>query len=173
MFKYIISSLKNNKISYFLLLMIVLLIISLFFQRDAYEEQMELKVQFIEQKNMLRNELDDILDEHEDLLDEYGDLNEELYRKYHKYETPIIHRIQHHTPLLICGSFVWYWLELCRTYDCRKAGTSLSRSFDDELPLDKIFVSIDNDKSYESGDSVDTLLFLSSSSYGSLLLGPF
>ena len=81
MFKYIISSLKNNKISYFLLLMIVLLIISLFFQRDKMEQQMELKVQFIEQKNMLRNELDDILDEHEDLLDEYGDLNEELYRK--------------------------------------------------------------------------------------------
>ena len=42
---------------------------------------MDLKVQFIEQKNMLRNQLDDIIDEHEDLLDEYGELNQDLQQK--------------------------------------------------------------------------------------------
>ena len=42
---------------------------------------MKLKVQFIEQKNMLRDELDDIIDEHDDLLDEYGELNDKLYEK--------------------------------------------------------------------------------------------
>ena len=42
---------------------------------------MQLKVQFIEQKNMLRDELDDIIDEHDDLLDEYGELNEQLHEK--------------------------------------------------------------------------------------------
>jgi hypothetical protein len=42
---------------------------------------MQLKVQFIEQKNMLRDELDDLIDEHDDLLDEYGDLNEQLHEK--------------------------------------------------------------------------------------------
>ena len=42
---------------------------------------MNLKVQFIEQKNMLRNQLDDIVDEHEDLLNEYGELNQDLQQK--------------------------------------------------------------------------------------------
>ena len=42
---------------------------------------MQLKVQFIEQKNMLRDELDDLIDKHDDLLDEYGDLNEQLSEK--------------------------------------------------------------------------------------------
>ena len=60
---------------------IILLIISLFFQQNRMEQQMQLKVQFIEQKNMLRDELDDLIDEHDDLLDEYGDLNEQLYEK--------------------------------------------------------------------------------------------
>jgi hypothetical protein len=45
------------------------------------EQQMELKIQFIEQKNMLRDELDDLIDEHDDLLDEYGELNEHLHEK--------------------------------------------------------------------------------------------
>lgn len=42
---------------------------------------MELKIQFIEQKNMLRDELDDLVDQHDDLLDEYGELNEHLHEK--------------------------------------------------------------------------------------------
>ena len=42
---------------------------------------MDLKIQFIEQKNILRDELDDLIDEHDDLLEEYGDLNNQLYQK--------------------------------------------------------------------------------------------
>ena len=45
------------------------------------QQEMDLKVQFIEQKNMLRNQLDDIVDEHEDLLNEYGELNQDLQQK--------------------------------------------------------------------------------------------
>ena len=45
------------------------------------QREMELKVQFIEQKNMLRDELDDLIDEHDNLLDEYGDLNNQLEDK--------------------------------------------------------------------------------------------
>ena len=45
------------------------------------EHQMDLKIQFIEQKNILRDELDDLIDEHDDLLEEYGDLNEQLFQK--------------------------------------------------------------------------------------------
>ena len=50
-------------------------------QQNKMEQQMELKIQFIEQKNMLRDELDDLIDEHDDLLDEYGELNEHLHEK--------------------------------------------------------------------------------------------
>ena len=42
---------------------------------------MDLKIQFIEQKNILRDELDDLIDEHDDLLEEYGDLNDQLFQK--------------------------------------------------------------------------------------------
>ena len=42
---------------------------------------MDLKIKFIEEKNILRDELDDLIDEHDELLDEYGDLNNQLYQK--------------------------------------------------------------------------------------------
>lgn len=58
-----------------------LLIVLLFFQNKKMEKQTELKVQFIEQKNMLRDELDDLIVEHDNLLYEYGDLNEQLHDK--------------------------------------------------------------------------------------------
>ena len=78
----IISSFLQNKITiYFLLFLVVVLSLTIFIQKDNMHKEMELKVQFIEQKNMLRNELDDILDEHESLLDEYGQLNEDLQEK--------------------------------------------------------------------------------------------
>ena len=71
----------NRKVIILFIGIVVLLIISLFFQQNRMEKQMQLKVQFIEQKNMLRDELDDLIDDHDDLLDEYGDLNEQLYEK--------------------------------------------------------------------------------------------
>ena len=71
----------TRKIIILFLGIVISLIISLFFQQNRMEQQMQLKVQFIEQKNMLRDELDDLIDDHDDLLDEYGDLNEQLYEK--------------------------------------------------------------------------------------------
>ena len=71
----------NRKVIILFIGIVILLVISLFFQQNRMERQMQLKVQFIEQKNMLRDELDDLIDEHDDLLDEYGDLNEQLYEK--------------------------------------------------------------------------------------------
>jgi len=78
----------NRKVIILFLGIVILLIISLFFQQNRMIQQKsrmelktQLKVQFIEQKNMLRDELDDLIDEHDDLLDEYGDLNEQLYEK--------------------------------------------------------------------------------------------
>ena len=73
--------LNYRKVIILFLGIVILLISSLFFQQNRMEQQMQLKVEFIEQKNMLRDELDDLIDEHDNLLDEYGDLNEQLYKK--------------------------------------------------------------------------------------------
>ena len=71
----------KRRIVYFFLIIVIILAASLYMKKNKMEQQMELKVQFIEQKNMLRDELDDLIDEHDDLLDEYGDLNEQLHEK--------------------------------------------------------------------------------------------
>jgi len=80
-FKELWADSTNRKVIILFIGIVILLIISLFFQQNRMEQQMQLKVQFIEQKNMLRDELDDLIDEHDDLLDEYGDLNEQLSEK--------------------------------------------------------------------------------------------
>jgi prefoldin subunit 5 len=80
-FKELWADAGNRKVIILFIGIVVLLIASLFFQQNKMEQQMQLKVQFIEQKNMLRDELDDLIDEHDDLLDEYGDLNEQLHEK--------------------------------------------------------------------------------------------
>lgn len=80
-FKELWADAGNRKIIILFFGIVVALIASLFFQQNKMEQQMQLKVQFIEQKNMLRDELDDLIDEHDDLLDEYGDLNEQLHEK--------------------------------------------------------------------------------------------
>ena len=72
---------SSRKIILFFGIIVMLLISSLFFQQNKMNEQYELKVQFIEQKNMLRDQLDDLIDEHDELLSEYGDLNNELHDK--------------------------------------------------------------------------------------------
>lgn len=72
---------STRKIIVFFGIVVLIFISLLFFQQKKMAQQMELKVQFVEQKNMLRDELDDLIDKHDDLLDEYGDLNEHLHEK--------------------------------------------------------------------------------------------
>jgi len=76
-----ISSLKSKKVIIFLFFMIFILVFFIFYQKKNMEQQMDLKIKFIEEKNILRDELDDLIDEHDELLDEYGDLNNQLYQK--------------------------------------------------------------------------------------------
>ena len=79
--KLLFAKIGSRRLVYFFLSIIVILSASLYLQKNKMEQQMQLKVQFIEQKNMLRDELDDIIDEHDDLLDEYGELNKQLHEK--------------------------------------------------------------------------------------------
>jgi uncharacterized membrane-anchored protein YhcB (DUF1043 family) len=74
-----VPSIRKAIILFGVLVVIFIAVLSL--QQNKMEQQMELKIQFIEQKNMLRDELDDLIDEHDDLLDEYGELNEHLHEK--------------------------------------------------------------------------------------------
>ena len=64
---------------YLLLMIVVFLIIFLFFKQQ--QQQQALKMQFIEEKNALRDDLDDLIDEHDNLLEQYGDLNTQLGEK--------------------------------------------------------------------------------------------
>ena len=80
-FKSIFTYIKNNKLLIALFILTLLLISSLFYQSESMKKQMDLKIQFIEQKNIIRDELDDLVDEHDELLEEYGDLNNQLFEK--------------------------------------------------------------------------------------------
>ena len=54
------------------------LVSSLFFQKEQMQKQMDIKIQFVEEKNQLRDELDDLIDEHDNLLEEYSGLGDQL-----------------------------------------------------------------------------------------------
>ena len=72
---------SSRRLIVFFIAFVFLFIFLLFFQRNKMLEEIELKVQFIEEKNMLRDELDDLIDEHDELLEEYSDLNSQLQEK--------------------------------------------------------------------------------------------
>ena len=50
-------------------------------QGARFEQQVALKTQFIEEKNALRDDLDDLIDEHELLRDEHSELNDQLHKR--------------------------------------------------------------------------------------------
>ena len=50
-------------------------------QSARFEQQVALKTQFIEEKNALRDDLDDLIDEHELIKNEHSELNDKLHEK--------------------------------------------------------------------------------------------
>ena len=79
------SNLPENKPKkkwlYILLVIIVGLVVFLIFKEIKEKKQDAIRMQYIEEKNALRDDLDDLIDEHDDLLDEYSDLNDQLHEK--------------------------------------------------------------------------------------------
>ena len=71
----------QKKWFYFFLFIIVGLVIFLIFKEIKENQQDAIRLQYIEEKNSLRDDLDDLIDEHDDLLDEYGNLNNQLHDK--------------------------------------------------------------------------------------------
>jgi hypothetical protein len=68
----------KKKWLYILLVIIVGLVVFLIFKEIKEKKQDAIRMQYIEEKNALRDDLDDLIDEHDDLLDEYGNLNNQL-----------------------------------------------------------------------------------------------
>ena len=73
---------KPNRKGFYILLVIVIgLLGAIFFQQRKIKKEQAIEMQFFEEKNALRDDLDNIIDMHDDLLDEYGELNEQLLVK--------------------------------------------------------------------------------------------
>ena len=73
---------KPNRKGFYILLVIVIgLLGAIFLQQRKIKKEQAIEMQFFEEKNALRDDLDNIIDMHDDLLDEYGELNEQLLVK--------------------------------------------------------------------------------------------
>ena len=78
----VIDEIKNSSRLKWLFIVFIFIILSLvsslFFQKEQMKKQMDIKIQFVEEKNQLRDELDDLIDEHDNLLEEYSGLGDQL-----------------------------------------------------------------------------------------------
>ena len=77
----LIKDKKSKKIIYSLALLLVTLIVVLLVREGKHQEQIETVIQYEQEKNTLRDNLDDLIDEHEILKDEYSDLSNQLVEK--------------------------------------------------------------------------------------------
>ena len=77
----LIKDKKSKKIIYSLALLLVALIVVLLVREGKHQEQIETVIQYEQEKNTLRDNLDDLIDEHEILKDEYSDLSNQLVEK--------------------------------------------------------------------------------------------
>ena len=72
---------KSKMILIALVSALLFMIIFSFWQSEKFDQEIALKTQFIEEKNALRDDLDDLIDEHEILKDEYGEISNQLLDK--------------------------------------------------------------------------------------------
>ena len=77
----LIKDKKSKKTIYSLALLLVALIVVLLVREGKHQEQIETVIQYEQEKNTLRDNLDDLIDEHEILKDEYSDLSNQLVEK--------------------------------------------------------------------------------------------
>ena len=79
-----VSPLKDKKSRRIILILSILLsslLIFMIVRENQYQENIETVIQYEEEKNSLRDNLDDLIDEHEILKDEYGDLSSQLEQR--------------------------------------------------------------------------------------------
>ena len=74
-----LSERSSKRIWFYILLIIIAgLLVVLISKEIKQNKEDAIRIQYIEEKNALRDDLDDLIDEHDELLDEYGDLNNHL-----------------------------------------------------------------------------------------------
>tara|TARA_A100001037_G_scaffold59104_1_gene51271 strand:- start:113 stop:973 length:861 start_codon:yes stop_codon:yes gene_type:complete len=70
-----------RKIIIILIIAIISLIAAFFYQSNKIKESHQVSLRQLEEKNILRDELDDLIDQHDNLLNDYGELNTTLEEK--------------------------------------------------------------------------------------------
>lgn len=76
-----LEKIEKKRWLYAFLVFMLFLVMFLIFEGINQKKQDAIRMQYIEEKNALRDDLDDLIDEHDSLLDEYGDLNNQLQDK--------------------------------------------------------------------------------------------
>lgn len=69
---------KSRRVIILLSVLLSLLLVFMFVREFQFQKNIETVIQYEEEKNSLRDNLDDLIDEHEILKDEYGDLSKQL-----------------------------------------------------------------------------------------------
>lgn len=77
----LIKDKKSKRIIFSLALLLLALIVVILVRETKHQEQIETVIQYEQEKNTLRDNLDDLIDEHEILKDEYSDLSSQLLEK--------------------------------------------------------------------------------------------
>jgi hypothetical protein len=77
--KSVFADKKSRRVIIFLIAALLGSLVFIKFQDDNNKEQTALKMQYVEQKNQLRDDLDDLIDEHEMLKDENMELTDQLF----------------------------------------------------------------------------------------------
>lgn len=72
---------KARRLIYALVISLLVLLIFLAIRESQHQQQIETVIQYEQEKNTLRDNLDDLIDEHENLKEEYSDLSDQLYQR--------------------------------------------------------------------------------------------
>ena len=75
-----LSERNSRKFWFYILFIIIAGLLALLVSKEIKQNKDNaIRMQYIEEKNALRDDLDDLIDEHDNLLEEYGDLNNQLH----------------------------------------------------------------------------------------------